>query len=67
MSPIESDDYLTTEQLAELMHISGAAVRRLVGEPGCPALRLGRAYRWPRLATLRWLTERARVATPASA
>lgn len=52
-------EYLTIDQVAELLQTSTRSVRNWVRDNGLPALRAGAEYRFQRTAIVRWLEERA--------
>ena len=57
--PLEPAEYLTAEQLAELLQVSPKSIFRWATEdPSMPCLRLGRAVRFPKARILAWLRGR---------
>jgi len=48
-------DVLTTEQAAELLQVSTAALRATARAGVIPAAKIGRAWRFSRPALMRWL------------
>ncbi len=54
-----SHEYLTAEQVAQMLQVSEKSVYRwALADPTMPALRIGGTVRFPRERLLRWLRER---------
>jgi excisionase family DNA binding protein len=53
-----SDDVLTVEQLAELLHVDEATVREAARKGELPGRKIGRHWRFSRRAVLDWLGAR---------
>jgi excisionase family DNA binding protein len=51
----ELGDVLTVEQLAELLQVDVATIRRLAGRGELPGRKVGRDWRFSRRAVLEWL------------
>lgn len=52
-------DYMTGDQLAEMLQVSVKSVSRWASsDPSMPVLRIGRTVRFPRERVLRWLRSR---------
>lgn len=50
-------DVLTADDAAQLLRVSAKTVKRMAGEGRLPAQRVGRAWRFSRVAVLQWLAE----------
>jgi excisionase family DNA binding protein len=56
---VEKAEYLTAEQVAELLQVSGKSVYRWAAqEPSLPTLRIGATVRFPKERLLAWLRSR---------
>lgn len=53
----EVGDVLTAEDAAQLLRVSAKTVKRMAGEGRLPAQRVGRAWRFSRVAVLEWLAD----------
>ena len=57
--PAEQQEYLTGEQLAELLQVSVKSISRwAISDSSMPVLRIGRTVRFPKERLLRWLKGR---------
>lgn len=54
---VSERDVLTADDAAQLLRVSAKTVKRMAGEGRLPAQRVGRAWRFSRVAVLEWLAE----------
>jgi excisionase family DNA binding protein len=54
---VSERDVLTADDAAQLLRVSAKTVKRMAGEGKLPAQRVGRAWRFSRVAVLEWLAE----------
>lgn len=52
---VELEQVLTADDVAALLRVSAKTVKRLAGDGRIPAQRVGRAWRFSRVAVLDWL------------
>ena len=57
----ENHEALSTAAMARKLGVSEQTMWKLTRRAGCPAMRIGRVYRWPEAETLDWLRARARA------
>lgn len=55
----DEPEYMTMEQVTELMQVHERTVRSWIADNGLPALRAGREFRFRRASVLEWLNTRA--------
>ncbi len=51
----EAEEVLTADDVAQLLRVSAKTVKRMAGDGRMPAQRVGRAWRFSRVAVLDWL------------
>lgn len=51
----ETEEVLTADDVARLLRVSAKTVKRMAGDGRMPAQRVGRAWRFSRVAVLDWL------------
>jgi excisionase family DNA binding protein len=52
---VELEQVLTADDVAALLRVSAKTVKRLAGDGRIPGQRVGRAWRFSRVAVLDWL------------
>lgn len=52
---LDTEEVLTADDVARLLRVSAKTVKRMAGDGQLPAQRVGRAWRFSRVAVLDWL------------